>query len=205
MFTGIIQALGEVIHTTQQRLSVRAPDLFGDLDIGKSIAVNGACLTVIELNPISEEFCCDLSPETRERTNLCALKRDEKVNLELPLKPIQGLDGHWVLGHIDTTGELLSIVKRENSHLYTFKVSGEYERYLIEKGSIALDGISLTIFNVKSGRFDVAVIPHTREVTHLHEKKPGAKVNVEFDVLAKYMEKLLSKGGRESSYAAGNH
>jgi riboflavin synthase len=125
------------------------------------------------------------------------------VNLELPLKPAQGLDGHWVLGHVDTTGELLSITKRENSHIYAFRVSAEYDRYLIEKGSIAIDGISLTIFNVKAGRFEVAVIPHTREVTNLHEKKPGAKVNVEFDVLAKYLEKLLLKGGRELSYAAG--
>ncbi len=205
MFTGIIQALGEVTHNALHKLSVRTPELFGELDLGKSIAVNGVCLTIVELNPISEEFCCDVSPETRERTNLGILQRDEKVNLELPLKPIQGLDGHWVLGHVDATGELLSIAKKENSHIYTFRVLAEYDRYLIEKGSIALDGISLTIFNINAGRFDVAVIPHTREVTHLHEKKPGAKVNVEFDVLAKYMEKLLSKGGREFSYAAGNH
>jgi riboflavin synthase len=195
MFTGIIQSLGEVTHNTRQKLSVCAPQLFGELDIGKSIAVNGACLTVVELNPVSEEFSADLSPETCERTNLGALRQGEKVNLELPLRFSQGLDGHWVLGHVDTVGEILSIQKKSNSYLYTFRVPVEYDRYLIEKGSIAIDGISLTLFSINAGRFEVSIIPHTYETTQLHTKKPGARVNVEFDVLAKYTEKFLEEAG----------
>lgn len=203
MFTGIVQSLGEVTHNSQHKLTVRVPELFGELDIGKSIAVNGACLTVIELNATSEEFSADVSPETKERTNLGRAHRGERVNLELPLQLSQRLDGHWVLGHVDATGEVVSVLKKSNSFVYTFRVPAEYDRYLIEKGSIAIDGISLTIFNIKEGRFDVAVIPHTHEVTNLSHKRPGDRVNIEFDVLAKYMEKLMSKGGRELSYATG--
>jgi riboflavin synthase len=204
MFTGIVQSLGEVTHNSQQKLTIRAPDLFGELDLGRSIAVNGTCLTLTELNPRSEEFSAEVSPETRTRTTLGSLARGEVVNLELPLQLSQRLDGHFVLGHVDTIGELVSIVRQANAHLYTFGVPAEFDKYLIEKGSIALDGISLTVFHVKAGRFDVAVISHTLRVTNLHQKRPGAKVNVEFDVLGKYLEKLLTKGGREFSYATGN-
>jgi riboflavin synthase len=196
MFTGIVADTGEVLHASSSRLTVSTPKLFGELEIGRSIAVNGACLTVIELSPAIESFSAELSPETIERTNLGLLRRGDLVNLELPLRFSDRLDGHFVLGHIDTVGEIVSISRKEQGAVFRFRVDKRYTRYLIEKGSVALDGISLTIFNIRDGEFDVAIIPHTLEQTNLRARRPGDKINVEFDVLGKYIERLLhSKGG----------
>lgn len=195
MFTGIVTDTGEVMHVSPSRLTVSTPKLFGELEIGRSIAVNGACLTVIELSPAAESFSAELSSETVERTNLGLLRRGDLVNLELPLRFSDRLDGHFVLGHVDTVGEIVSISQKEKGAVFRFRVDEKYSRYLIEKGSIALDGISLTIFNIRDGEFDVAIIPHTLEQTNLRLRRPGDKVNVEFDVLAKYLERL-SQGGR---------
>ena len=191
MFTGIIIDTGEVMHVSSGRLTVSTSKLFPELEVGRSIAVNGACLTVIELNPAAESFSAELSPETLERTNLGLLRRGDLVNLELPLRFSDRLDGHFVLGHVDTVGELVSISRKEKGAVFRFRVDKKYSRYLIEKGSIALDGISLTIFNIRDGEFDVAIIPHTLEQTNLRLRRPGDKINVEFDVLGKYIEKLL--------------
>lgn len=197
MFTGIVTDTGEVMHVSPSRLTVSTPKLFGELEIGRSIAVNGACLTVIELSPAAESFSAELSPETLERTNLGLVRRGDLVNLELPLRFSDRLDGHFVLGHVDTVGEIVSISRKEKGAVFRFRVDEKYSRYLIEKGSIALDGISLTIFNIRDGEFDVAIIPHTLEQTNLRLRRPGDTVNVEFDVLAKYLERLLQdKGGR---------
>jgi riboflavin synthase len=194
MFTGIVTDTGEVLAASATRLTVSTPKLFGELEIGRSIAVNGVCLTVIELNPAAESFSAELSPETLARTNLGALRRGDLVNLELPLRFSDRLDGHFVLGHIDTVGEVVSISRKERGAVFRFRVERSYSRYLVEKGSIAIDGISLTIFNVSDGEFDVAVIPHTLEQTNLRVRRPGDRVNIEFDILGKYIEKL-SKGG----------
>ncbi len=197
MFTGIVTDTGEVLHVSPSRLTVSTPKLFRELEIGRSIAVNGACLTVIELSPAAESFSVELSPETLARTNLGLVRRGDLVNLELPLRFSDRLDGHFVLGHVDTVGEIVSISRKEKGAVFRFRVDEKYSRYLIEKGSIALDGISLTIFNIRDGEFDVAIIPHTLEQTNLRLRCPGDKVNVEFDVLAKYLERLLQdKGGR---------
>lgn len=196
MFTGIIVAMGEVLQTTPARLTVHTKELFPELEIGSSIAINGACMTVIELHPAAASFSVDISPETCQRTNLGALRRGDLVNLELPLQASARLDGHFVLGHIDAVGEVVSISRKEQGALFRFRVDKKYSRYLIEKGSIALDGISLTVFNIREGEFDVAVIPHTLAQTNFRDRHPGDKVNVEFDVLGKYIEKLLeTKGG----------
>ncbi len=195
MFTGIVVDIGEVLHATPTRLSIHTAKLFAELDLGRSIAVNGTCLTVIELSPASESFSAELSPETVERTNLGSLRRGNLVNLELPLRFSDRLDGHFVLGHIDTVGEIVSISRKEQGAVFRFRVSKEYARYLIEKGSVALDGISLTVFNIREGEFDVAVIPHTLAQTNFQDRRPGDTVNVEFDVLGKYIEKLLKHRG----------
>lgn len=193
MFTGIVADTGEVLHASPSRLTVSTPKLFRELEIGGSIAVNGTCLTVIELSPATESFSAELSPETIERTNVGLLRRGDLVNLELPLRFSDRLDGHFVLGHIDTVGEIVSISRKEKGAVFRFRIDERYSRYLIEKGSIALDGISLTIFNIRDGEFDVAVIPHTLEQTNLRTRRPGDKINVEFDVLGKYIEKLGSR------------
>ncbi|MCS7197161.1 MAG: riboflavin synthase [Candidatus Bipolaricaulota bacterium] len=197
MFTGIIIDTGEVVYASSHRLTVSTPRLFKELEIGRSIAVNGVCLTIIELTPASESFSAELSPETLARTNLGLLRRGDLVNLELPLRLSDRLDGHFVLGHVDTVGEVVSISRKEKGAVFRFRVDARYSPYLIEKGSIALDGISLTIFNIRNGEFDVAVIPHTLEQTNLRTRRPGDKINVEFDVLGKYIEKLFQdKGGQ---------
>lgn len=195
MFTGIVVAIGEVLHATPTRLSIHTAKLFAELDIGRSIAVNGTCLTVIELSPASESFSAELSPETAERTNLGSLHRGDLVNLELPLRTSERLDGHFVLGHIDTIGEVVSISRKEKGAVFRFRVDKKYAHYLIEKGSVALDGISLTVFNIREGEFDVAIIPHTLAQTNFRDRRPGDRVNVEFDVLGKYIEKLLEHRG----------
>lgn len=192
MFTGIVVDTGEVVHASSGRLTVSTPKLFRELEIGRSIAVNGTCLTVIELNPTTESFSAELSPETLERTNLGLLRRGDLVNLELPLRFSDRLDGHFVLGHIDTVGEIVSISRKEKGAIFRFRVDTKYSRYLIEKGSIAIDGISLTIFNIREGEFDVAVIPHTLKQTNFRVRRPGDKINVEFDVLGKYIERLCN-------------
>lgn len=193
MFTGIVTDVGEIMHVTPERLTVSTKRLFSELDVGSSIAVNGVCLTVIELAPATESFSADLSPETRSRTNLGMLRRHDLVNLELPLRLSDRLGGHFVLGHVDTMAELVSIARKEKSWLCRFSVDRSFARYLIEKGSIALDGISLTIFNIKHGQFDVAIIPHTWEETNLHTRRPGDRLNVEFDLIGKYIENLFKQ------------
>lgn len=193
MFTGIVVAVGEVWHSAPERLTVSTEKLFPELDLGSSIAVNGVCLTVIELAPAAQSFSADLSPETRARSNLGRLQRKDLVNLELPLRVSDRLGGHLVLGHVDALAQLISITRREKSWICRFAVDKSFERYLIEKGSIALDGISLTIFNIKNGQFDVAIIPHTWEETNLHTRRPGDWLNVEFDLLGKYVENLLKQ------------
>ncbi len=194
MFTGIVTDTGEVLTAHATRLVIATPKLFGALEIGRSVAVNGACLTVIELTPAAESFAAELSPETIRRTNLGALRRGDLVNLELPLRFSDRLDGHFVLGHVDTVGEVVSISRTEKGAVFRFRVDKSYSHYLVEKGSIAIDGISLTIFNISDGEFDVAIIPHTLEHTNLRVRCPGDRVNVEFDILGKYIERLC-KGG----------
>jgi riboflavin synthase len=193
MFTGIVAGVGEVkgFIKGRERLVIGLPsDLLPPE--GGSIAVNGVCLTAVEI--LQGRFTADLSPETLKRTNLGLLRPGDKVNLELPLAADGRLDGHLVLGHIDTVGEVTSIGRRGDFHLFSFAVEPQFDRLLVEKGSVAVDGISLTAFNIRGGCFDVAVIPHTYEVTNLRYRRPGDRVNVEFDILGKYVLKLLKEG-----------
>lgn len=194
MFTGIIEELGTVADLAKQtagaRLRVRCARVLEDMKQGSSIAVNGVCLTAVALD--GHSFSADLAPETLRRSNLGDLTARSRVNLERPLLPTDRLSGHIVQGHVDATGEFLSLepVGDENWWLKV-RVPAELDRYLVFKGSIAIDGISLTIASLDRDVLGVTIIPHTYEVTTLGTYKPGGRVNLECDVLAKHVEKLL--------------
>ncbi len=194
MFTGIVEELGVVDALARQtagaRLTVRCSRVLEDLKEGSSIAVNGVCLTAVGLD--GQSFSADLAPETLRRSNLGDLTSGSPVNLERPLLPTDRLSGHIVQGHVDGTGELLALepVGDENWWI-KIRVPAELDRYLVFKGSIAIDGISLTIASLERDVLGVTIIPHTYEVTTLGTYKTGRRVNLECDVLAKHVEKLL--------------
>lgn len=194
MFTGIIEEIGHVDSITQQsagaRLSVAAKTVLPDLPIGGSIAVNGVCLTAVQVN--AHGFAADLSPETLQRTNLGALRRGSRVNLERPLSPTSRLSGHFVQGHVDGAGEFLSLEPLGDGNWWLrVRAPRELLRYLVFKGSIAVDGISLTIAALEDDVVSVAIIPHTYEQTSLGKLAAGDRVNIECDMIAKHVERLI--------------
>ncbi|MFB6286896.1 MAG: riboflavin synthase [Candidatus Bipolaricaulia bacterium] len=191
MFTGIVRHCGQVHKRHGDRLALYAPALVDQLAPGDSAAVNGACLTAVELDTAEGTLAVDLSPETRRRTTLGALEAGEAVNLELPLAPSDRLGGHFVQGHVDAVGEVTAIEILDDHWEFTFAVDSQHDALLIEKGSVAVDGISLTCYDVSQGRFRVAVIPHTLRETTLQGLSPRDRVNVEFDMLGKYVQKQL--------------
>jgi len=193
MFTGIIEELGTVENLHQGRLTIRCKTVLADTIEGASIAVNGVCLTAVNLTPAS--FSADLAPETLRRSNLGDLQPGSHVNLERPLSPSGRLNGHIVQGHVDGTGEFLSLeALGEDNWWLRIRVPTELDHFLVFKGSIAIDGISLTIAALEGDILSVTIIPHTYRNTTLGGYRPGAKVNLECDVLAKHVEKLL--GGK---------
>lgn len=194
MFTGIVQGAGRVIEFTGPKLRVELPEEMRSepFSMGESIAVNGCCLTVVRQDP-DLEF--DLSEETIRRTSFRSLDPGSRVNLERAMRASDRFGGHIVQGHVDTVGEFIECEPTDQAHRVRFRVPREYDRFLIDKGSIAIDGISLTIVEPMAGAFDVWIIPHTMAVTNLGEKKPGDPVNIEFDVIAKHVEKLLAWRG----------
>jgi riboflavin synthase len=195
MFTGIIEELGTVVNigaSAGSRLSVRCSTVLTDAAVGASIAVNGVCLTVAELRP--DSFSADLAPETLKRSNLGDLRPGSRVNLERPLSPSGRMDGHIVQGHVDGTGEFLSLDSLgEDNWWLRIRIPDELDPYLVYKGSIAIDGISLTVASIVSGVLSVTIIPHTFRNTTLGGYRPGARVNLECDILAKHVEKLLRR------------
>jgi len=189
MFTGIITDLGTVKNKTQSTLSIKAdPQLITKLTTGASISVNGICLTVVTCD--NDTFSIDFMPETSKKTTIHSLKIDDEVNLELPATPDTFLAGHIVQGHVDAVGEIVSIEDEGNSRIFTITVPNMLMKYIVEKGSITINGISLTVIDIHKNRFSVGIIPHTWEQTMLHTTKAGEYVNIEVDVLAKYLEKL---------------
>jgi len=193
MFTGIIEDLGRVIsletQNTGARLVVSWSNVLQDATVGASIAVNGTCLTVVELT--QDHFVADLAPETLARTNLGQLENGSPVNLERPLRANARLDGHFVLGHVDGTAELIALEPLGNDNWWLrIRVPHDLKRYIVEKGSLAVDGISLTVADMKDAEVAFTIIPHTYRNTTLHGYRLGAKINLEVDILAKHLEKL---------------
>ena len=195
MFTGIIEEVGKVKSVVQKGkarvFAISSEKLLNDIKIGDSVAVNGVCLTVFE--KLNEYFKVEAVEETIKKTNLGNLKTGDRVNLELSLKLGDRLGGHIVLGHVDTTGVIENILKLKNSWIFEIKFPIEFRKYIIPKGSIAVDGISLTIAEVDDGKFKVSIIPFTWENTNLKFKRSGDRVNLEFDFFGKYIESFLKQ------------
>lgn len=203
MFTGLVESCGRVQTltrtATEARLTVATSIPTDELQLGDSVSVNGACLTVVAKD--STTFTVDMSPETFERTTFKSMPKEGRVNLERALRVGDRLGGHIVTGHIDVVGTVLSVNKNQNAVVVEIEVPTEYSRYIIAKGSVAIDGISLTINDVNSNQFSVSIIPHTLKETTLTDCKSGVQVNIETDILGKYVERLLGveKGSGQSS------
>jgi riboflavin synthase len=201
MFTGIVEEVGRVTRIAQRgenrRITVTADHAPKELKTGDSVSVSGVCLTALDIKPSS--FCADLAPETWERTSFSRIHEDALVNLELPMKADGRFGGHIVQGHVDGVGKLISFDRIANSENWWLEIElpAEIEKYTVFKGSISIEGISLTVAKLEGNRCTVAIIPHTVEMTSLHSLKPGDPVNLEADLIAKYVEKMMK--GEQSS------
>ena len=195
MFTGIVEELGTVAALEDQgdavRLTVQGPHVTSDVADGDSISVNGCCLTVVE--SAEGSFTADVMQETLDKTSLGALEPGSRVNLERAVTPATRLGGHIVQGHVDGTGRILSRTPSEHWEVVEISLPDGLDRYLVDKGSITVDGISLTVVTAADGKFSVSLIPETLARTTLGLKQPGDVVNLEVDVIAKYVEKMVQK------------
>jgi riboflavin synthase len=205
MFTGIIEHLGTIsrLETSSSggKLTVHAPGLAPQLAVSASIAVNGCCLTVVHRD--LEHFSADLSPETLAKTSFCELKPGARVNLEQPLTAGKEFGGHFVLGHVDATGRVAHLTRAGDSWNFGVRVPADLASYIVPKGSITIDGISLTvarsITSKRESTVDIAVIPYTYEQTNIADRSPGDAVNLETDILGKYIELHLNR--RQTAYS----
>jgi riboflavin synthase len=196
MFTGIVEERGAVAEISATRLRVAARTVSADARIGDSIAVNGVCLTVVERS--DEHLSFDVSEETLRRTSFSRLRAGDAVNLERPVTLMSRLGGHLVQGHVDGVGEVAALERTSDGGAWvTVRAPDALGRYLVEKGSVTVDGISLTVAAIDGATFSVALIPHTLDVTTLGTAEVGHPVNLEVDVIARYVESLLvgSEGG----------
>jgi riboflavin synthase len=191
MFTGIVEEVGTVQSTSTGRLSIGASTVMDDLSVSDSISINGTCLTVTVLD--DNGFSVDVVPETLRRTNLSDLTAGDSVNLERPMKADDRFGGHIVQGHVDGTGAIESIEPEGEALLVRFTADDAVMRYVVEKGFITVDGASLTVVNCDDFGFLVSIIPYTRDNTKFATWKPGVTVNLEIDVIAKYVEKLSTR------------
>jgi riboflavin synthase len=195
VFTGIVEECGRVATTGAGRLVVDARTVVRDSDVGASLSVNGVCLTVVERTDTSLRF--DLSEQTLERTCLGDLRPGDPVNLERPVTLVARLGGHLVQGHVDGVGDVTRVeLDGSGGARVSIRLPGELSRYIVERGSIAIDGVSLTIAAVDDDEITVALIPHTLAVTTLGLAAPGRRVNVEADVIARYVERSMERSGR---------
>jgi len=203
MFTGIIEEVGRVAtikaEGEKRRLTVSCRAILPNLKVGDSISVNGVCMTAIEST--SGAFSADLAQETWVRTSFSRLKAGAPVNLELPMRANGRFDGHVVQGHVDGTGTVISLepIPEGNDYSLVINVPSELTRYIVSKGSLAIEGISLTVAEIEGTQVRVAIIPHTAEVTNLQSLKPDDPVNLEVDVIAKYVEKIIAPQKASSS------
>jgi riboflavin synthase len=203
MFTGIVEEVGRVTLIEQRgenrRITITAVNTPKELKPGNSVAVSGVCLTALDIKPGS--FCADLAPETWVRTSFSRMHEGALVNLELPMKADGRFGGHIVQGHVDGVGKLIGldrIADSENWWLH-IEMPREIEKYTVYKGSISIEGISLTVAKLEGGSCSIAIIPHTVEMTNLNSLQPGDPVNLEADLIAKYVEKMMSNEPAESS------
>jgi len=195
MFTGIIEETGTVRAISPKLLTVNAGEIFGDLKPGDSISINGVCLTVTDIS--GKTFTVDLMPETQRRTSFGTLRSGDEVNLERALQPNGRLGGHFVQGHVDGKGRILSMIPEGDAVIMRISVEEGLTRYMVEKGFIAVDGVSLTIIDYDSTSFAVSLVGFTRKKTILGNKKPGKEVNIEVDILAKYIEKYSKSKNKD--------
>jgi riboflavin synthase len=197
MFTGLIQETGQIASLQRvrgkTRITVNAKTIPAELKLGDSVAVSGVCLTAVEIE--RHHFSCDLAEETLKRTSLGNLRQGSCVNLELPTRPQERLGGHVVQGHVDGVGKLLALEKTKGGEDWrmTIEIPDELSRYIVPQGSITVEGISLTVAQIRSNQIEIAIIPHTYGATNLHTLKRNSAINIEVDVLAKYAEKLMKK------------
>lgn len=203
MFTGIIREVGEVKEISEQKgnilLVISAKEILENKKVGDSIAVDGVCTTIVDLS--KDDFSVELMPETLKKTNLGEKKVGSKVNLESPLKLSDNIGGHLVLGHIDEIGEVVKIKNEgEGSKVLMIKFPLILAKFLALKGSVAVNGVSLTISDLQTDTFSVSLIPHTLENTNLGDLQAGGKVNLEIDMIARYLERMLSDKKKETKY-----
>jgi riboflavin synthase len=202
MFSGIVEELGTVASNaidSDGRLHVSAREVLSDVQLGDSIAVNGCCVTVVGVE--TEGFVADVMPETGRRTNLAALREGDTVNLEAALRLGERIGGHMMSGHVDARGRVVAVTPEGNAIVVRIAAPDEVLRYVVEKGSVGVDGISLTVVAVLDGSFTVSLIPHTMAVTTAGGWQAGSEVNLEADLVAKYVEKGLApyaRSGRAS-------
>ena len=203
MFTGIIAEVGKITKIEQRgenrRITIEAANTPKELKTGHSIAVSGVCLTALDIKPKS--FCADLAPETWVRTSFSRIHEGALVNLELPMQANGRFDGHIVQGHVDGVGKLISfdrIADSENWWLH-IEIPSDVEKYTVFKGSLSIEGISLTVAKLERNHCTIAIIPHTVELTNLGSLQPGDPVNLEADVIAKYVEKMMTREEPQSS------
>lgn len=194
MFTGIIEEIGIIKNVKKNNkssiITIQGKKIFEDINIGDSISVNGVCLTVTTFS--NEIFTADVMNETLSRSSLSSLQNGSYVNLERAMSASGRFGGHIVSGHIDGTGKIIKIKRDDNAIWYTVTVEDNLIKYIVEKGSIAIDGISLTVANVNENSFSVSIIPHTSQETILSHKLVGDIVNIENDIIGKYVEKLIT-------------
>jgi riboflavin synthase len=197
MFTGIVEEVGRVTRIEQngenRRITVAAKNAARELKTGDSIAVSGVCLTALEIQPGS--FCADLAPETWERTSFSRMHEGALVNLELPMKADGRFGGHIVQGHVDAVGKLIVLERIADSENWWLRIElpRDVEKYTVYKGSITIEGISLTVAKLEARNCTAAIIPHTVEMTNLNSLRPGDPVNLEADLIAKYVEKMMGR------------
>jgi riboflavin synthase len=203
MFTGIVEEVGRVTRIEQRgenrRITIAAENTPKELKPGHSVAVSGVCLTALDIKPGA--FCADLAPETWARTSFSRMQEGAQVNLELPMKADGRFGGHIVQGHVDGVGKLIVLERIADSENWWLRIElpRDIEKYTVYKGSVCIEGISLTVANLEDSICTVAIIPHTVEMTNLNSLKPGDPVNLEADLIAKYVEKMMSREPEEST------
>ncbi|MGO8795513.1 MAG: riboflavin synthase [Candidatus Sulfotelmatobacter sp.] len=203
MFTGIVEEVGTVTRIEQRgenrRVTITAKHAPKELKTGNSVAVSGVCLTALDIRP--DSFCADLAPETWVRTSFSRMHQGAKVNLELPMKADGRFGGHIVQGHVDGVGKLILLERIAESENFWLQIEmpRAVEKYTVYKGSICIEGISLTVAKIEDKTCTIAIIPHTVEMTNLNSLKPGDPVNLEADLIAKYVEKMMTGEPAQSS------